>query len=113
MLRLVVENGGYLCTAGSEKAKAHKTTREVVAEIDLPDGAKLLRGKTWQEIGHLDGRVGMMASPVFIGTGFDPMDGGSNRAKIEWLVEADPGTKITLGARQERSGRVSTTVVCE
>ena len=113
MIRLVVENGGYLSTAGSEKAKEHKTTREVVAEIDLPTGAKLLRGKPWEEVGHLDGRVGMMASPAFIGTGFDPMDGGSNRAKIEWLVEAAPGTKINVTARQERSGRVTATVVCE
>jgi len=113
MVRLVVENGGYLSTAGSEKAKDHKVVREVVAEIDLPDGAKLMRGKSWEEIGHLDGRVGMMASPVFIGTGFDPMDGGSNRAKIEWLVEAAPGTKIDVTARQERSGKVTATVTCE
>lgn len=113
MVRMVVENVGYLSTAGSEKAKAHKVTREVVAEIKLPDGAKLLRGKSWEEVGHLDGRVGMMASPVFIGTGFDPMDGGSNRAKIEWLVEAAPGTKIEVTARQERSGKVTETVICE
>ena len=55
----------------------------------------------------------MLASPIFIGTGFDPMDSGSSRAKIEWLLEAKPGARIKLTARQERSGRVSATVVCE
>ena len=55
----------------------------------------------------------MMASPIFMGTGFDSMDGDSNRVKIDWLVEAPPGTRVNVSARQERSGKVSATVVCE
>ncbi|MEH6634562.1 MAG: M14 family metallopeptidase [Halioglobus sp.] len=113
IIRLVVENVGYLSTAGSDKAKENKVTREVVAEIELPDSATLLRGKSRQEVGHLSGRVGMMASPVFMSTGFDPMDGDSNRVKIEWLVEAPPGTRVNVSARQARSGKVSATIVCE
>ena len=112
LVRLVVENDGYLSTAGSDKAKANETTREVVAEIHLPETAALLRGKAWEELGHLEGRVAMMASPVFMATGFDAMDGRSSRAKVEWLVEAEPGTRLNVKARQERSGMVEATVIC-
>jgi murein tripeptide amidase MpaA len=112
LIRLVVENGGYLSTAGSEMATENGVSREVVAEIELPENAKLLRGKTWQEVGHLPGRVSMMASPVFMGTGFDAMDGRSCRASMEWLIEAAPGTTINLTARQERSGKLQQTITC-
>jgi hypothetical protein len=54
----------------------------------------------------------MMASPVFMATGFDAMDGRSSRAKVEWLVEAEPGTRLNVKARQERSGMVEATVIC-
>jgi hypothetical protein len=112
LIRLVVENGGYLSTAGSEMARQNGVSREVVAEIDLPENANLLRGKRWQEIGHLPGRVGMTASPVFMGTGFDAMDGKSSRATMEWLVEAAPGTTVHVTARQERSGRLGQSITC-
>jgi hypothetical protein len=112
LIRLVVENGGYLSTAGSEMATENGVSREVVAEIELPENAKLLRGKTWQKVGHLPGRVSMMASPVFMGTGFDAMDGRSCRASMEWLIEAAPGTTINLTARQERSGKLQQTITC-
>ena len=112
LIRLVVENGGYLSTAGSDMATENGVSREVVAEIELPENAKLLRGKSWQEVGHLPGRVSMMASPVFMGTGFDAMDGRSCRASMEWLIEAAPGTTINVTARQERSGRLQQTITC-
>ena len=111
LIRLVVENSGYLSTAGSDKAIENKTARQIVAEIDVPDSATLLRGKTREEIGHLDGRVGMMASPVFLGTGFDATDGKDSRACIEWLIEGAPGTSIDLTAWQARSGKVNASVV--
>ncbi len=110
LLRLVVENSGYLSTAGSDKATENKVSREIVAEIGLPASAELVRGKSRQEIGHLEGRVGMMASPVFLGTGFDATDGKDSRARAEWLVKAAPGTEIELSARQARSGTVKALV---
>lgn len=111
LVRLVVENSGYLSTAGSDKARDNGVVREIVARIELPESATLLRGRSWEEIGHLDGRVGMMASPVFMGTGFDASDGRDTRACVEWLVEAPPGTSIELSAEQERSGRVTASVL--
>ena len=107
LVRLVVANSGYLSTAGSEKALENAVVRPIVAEIALPAPAKLLRGKSREEIGHLDGRVGMMASPVFLGTGFDATDGKNSRACVEWLVKAQAGTHVDLTARQERSGTVT------
>ncbi len=113
LVRMVAENTGYLPTSGSEMAKKAKVAREVVAEIELPKGATLLRGKRWEEVGHLTGRNAMIALPVFIGTGFDPSDGASDRVKYEWLVEAPAGTSVTVRARQDRSGSVEAIVVCE
>ena len=52
LLRLVVENSGYLSTAGSDKATENKVSREIVAEIGLPASAELLRGKSREEIGQ-------------------------------------------------------------
>ncbi len=112
LVRLVVENTGYLPTNGSEVAKTAKVVREVVAEIDLPDGATLIQGKPWAEIGHLSGRNAMIALPIFIGTGFDPGDDSADRVKYEWIVNAPPGTKLTLRARGDRAGSVEATVVC-
>jgi len=111
LVRLVVENSGYLSTAGSDKAIENKVAREIVAEIDVPGSATLLSGKTREEIGHLDGRVAMTASPVFLGTGFDASDGKDSRACAEWLVEGAPGTRIDLTAWQARSGKVYASVV--
>jgi hypothetical protein len=111
LIRLVVENSGYLSTAGSDKALENGVTREIVAEIELPESATLLRGKTREGLGHLGGRVGMMATPVFLGTGFDATDGKDSRACVEWLVEAPPGTSVGLSARQERSGKVTACVL--
>lgn len=113
LVRLVAENGGYLPSYGSEMAREAKMSREVVAEIDLPDGATLVRGSKWAEIGHLSGRNNMIALPVFIGTGFDPSDAGSDRFKHEWLVKCAPGTALTLRARHDKSGTVETTVICD
>lgn len=113
LVSLTVENSGYLPTYGSPIAKDHMITRDMVVEIDLPDGAKLTRGRPWQEVPHLDGRVGMMSSPVFVGTGFDPKDGSASRAKAEWIIEAPKGTKLIVSARTERAGKVSATVTCD
>jgi len=113
LVSLVVENSGYLPTYGSPIAKDHMIARDMVVEIDLSDGAKLKRGKPWAEVPHLDGRVGMMSSPVFVGTGFDPKDGSASRAKAEWIVEAPKGTKLTVSAHAERAGKVSAALVCE
>jgi len=113
LVSLTVENSGYLPTYGSALAKDHMITRDMVVEIDLPEGAKLVRGKPWQEVGHLDGRVGMMSSPVFVGTGFDPKDGSASRARAEWLIEAPKGAAVTVSARQERSGKVSAKLICK
>lgn len=113
LVSLTVENSGYLPTYGSPIAKDHKVTRDMVVEIDLPEGAKLVQGRPWEEKGHLEGRVGMMSSPIFVGTGFDPTDGMASRAKCEWVIEAPKGTEVSVSARQERSGKVSATLKCE
>lgn len=113
LVRLVAENTGYLPTSGSEVGRTSKVAREVVAEIELPKNAKLLQGKPWEEVGHLPGRNNMLALPVFIGTGFDPSDGGADRFKHEWLVEAPAGTEVVVRARCARAGSVEAKLVLD
>ena len=105
-IRLVVENRGWLPTYVSKKALERKVSRGVLVEIKLPKGAKLLSGKEREEAGELAGRDQLPASFVFE-SGY----GTSDRLKIEWMVKAKKGTKVTLSARHERAGKIHTSVL--
>ncbi len=106
LIRLVVNNTGWLPTYVTKKAIERKVVRAVVAEIELPEGAKLEQGKPRLEIGQLEGRAYKPPSPY--GWASDPT---SERAKAEWVVSAAPGAVIKLTARHERAGLVRAEVV--
>jgi murein tripeptide amidase MpaA len=99
LVRLVVDNTGWLPTYVTKRAVERKVVREVVAEIVLPEGAALEQGKRRVEIGQLEGRAYKPSSPY--GWAADPT---AERAKAEWVVRAPAGTKLTLIARHERAG---------
>ena len=101
LVRLVVDNTGWLPTYISKKALEKKAVRPLVAEITLPAGATLESGKIRQEIGQLEGRAYKSASPY--GWTADPT---SERAKIQWVIRANPGETVQLIARHERAGIV-------
>ena len=57
LIRLVVENSGWLPTSVTEQAVQRKAVRPLEAEITLPDGGKVIGGERKVELGQLDGRV--------------------------------------------------------
>ena len=101
LVRLVVDNTGWLPTNISKKALERKVVRGVVAEIELPEGASLESGKARVELGQLEGRAMKGSSPSTWSA--DPT---TERAKTEWIVRAAPGSTVKLTARHERAGTV-------
>jgi Zinc carboxypeptidase len=101
LVRLVVENTGWLPTSVSEKAVDRKAVRPLEAEITLPEGGKLHGGEMKVELGQLDGRVHRRSLIWWATT-----DATSDRAKAEWVVEAPAGSVVQVEARHQRAGTV-------
>lgn len=99
-IRLVVENSGWLPTNVTQKAVDMKVVREVEADISLPEGARLVSGRPKMMLGQLAGRD---HKSVYYYTNTDAT---RERAKAEWVVEAPPGTEITVTAVHPRAGTV-------
>jgi len=99
-VRLVVQNEGWLSTYVTKKALERKVTRGVIAEIQLPKGAKLVSGKEREELGELEGRA---YKDAFVS---ESSEGTSDRVKAEWVVKAKRGSKVKLIAKHERGGVV-------
>lgn len=106
---LAVQNTGWLPTYTTQVALKNKAVRGVVAEIELPENARLETGKLREELGHLEGRVhiGPTAHPRSIG---QPT---SDRLKTEWVIHAPAGGTVQLMARHDRAGLVRVVVQLE
>jgi murein tripeptide amidase MpaA len=100
-INLVVENTGFLPTYTSMQGKKRKAIRPVRAEIELPREALLINGKRRVELGHLEGRSNKMDVSIYSTT---PTD---NRARVEWVVKASPGTVIYVKVTSERAGGIT------
>jgi murein tripeptide amidase MpaA len=98
-VRLVVQNTGWLPTYVTKKAVEKKVVRDVVCEIELPEGAELVTGEVREEIGQLEGRAYKPSAPSVWDV--DPTD---DRAKVEWAVRAPKGSTVRLVARHARAG---------
>jgi hypothetical protein len=101
LVRLVVDNVGWLPTYISKKALEKKAVRPLVAEITLPAGATLESGKMRAEFGQLEGRAYKSVAPYGWAA-----DTTAERVKMQWVVRANPGEKLQLTARHERAGIV-------
>ncbi|MCL2497006.1 MAG: M14 family metallopeptidase [Symbiobacteriaceae bacterium] len=77
-----IVNGGYLNTAGTALATRIRVTKPVEACI-CGDGVTVIQGKAKLEMGHMAGRT---------------------EKKAEWVIQAAPGTEVTITAQGERSG---------
>ena len=75
--------------------------RPLEAEITLPDGGKVIGGERKVELGQLDGRVNRRSLLWWASN-----DATSDRAKVEWVVEAPAGSTATVEARHQRAGTV-------
>ncbi|MGB7337762.1 MAG: M14 family metallopeptidase [Phototrophicaceae bacterium] len=105
-VRMVVQNTGWLPSYISKQALEKKVVRGVIAEIDLPDTATLKTGKQREMLSQLEGRNGTASSA----TPWSISPSTSDRVKVEWIVHAPDGGEITLTARHDRAGKVSTTI---
>jgi murein tripeptide amidase MpaA len=100
LIRLVVENTGWLPSYVTKKALEKKVSRGVICEIELPGGATLKSGKLREEFTQLEGRAYKSAQ-------VDPFEGGTDdRLKVEWVVNAPAGGTVKLVARHDRAGVV-------
>jgi hypothetical protein len=97
----VVENTGWLPTSVSEKAVERKAVRPLEAEITLPEDAKVIGGERKVELGQLGGWVHRRSLLWWASN-----DATSDRAKVEWVVEAPAGSSVTVEARHQRAGTV-------
>ncbi|MBA3506997.1 MAG: carboxypeptidase [Betaproteobacteria bacterium] len=99
---LVVQNTGWLPSYVSKRALERKVVRGVIAEIGLPEGAKLVQGKARSDAGQLEGKAykhtGVSFWPDYLVT--------DDRVKIEWVITGKPGDAVNLVARHERAGTV-------
>ena len=102
-VRLVVQNSGWLPSYVSKHGLACKQTRGVLAEVHLPQSARLLTGKTRTSLGELEGWAHIETGISFWGQ----REPTADRAFAEWIVAAPAGTSVELAAWHERAGRIS------
>jgi Zinc carboxypeptidase len=100
-LRLVLHNTGWLPTYVSKKALDRKSVRPLEIDLVLPEGARLAAGEVKTEAGQLEGRVDKRSTMWWWSD-----DATSDRAKLEWVVEAPAGGTVGIEARHQRAGVV-------
>jgi hypothetical protein len=110
LVRVAVENDGWLPTNVTEKAKQKKLVEPVHARLALPDGARLVSGTERVDLGQLVGRSRAR-------TMLDDFGGGSDvthdRAKAEWYVDAVAGTELEVTVAHPRAGVVRVIVTLD
>lgn len=92
----------------SQQSKSRKASRPVRVELELPYGAVITSGKHREEFGYLEGR----SNKLEVGANFaeSPTD---NRARLEWVIQAASGTKITIKILSEHAGIISREVILQ
>jgi murein tripeptide amidase MpaA len=109
LVRVAVENDGWMPTNVTEKAKEKKLVEPVHARIGLTDGVRLVSGTERVELGQLVGRSRARTMLADFGGGSDPT---CDRAKAEWYVEASEGSSrsVEITVAHARAGVVRVTV---
>jgi murein tripeptide amidase MpaA len=105
-VRVVVENDAWLPTNVTQRAIDRKLVREVEAVITLPSNAKLARGNPLVALGQLSGRSRVT---TMVGDFGATTDGTPDRGVAEWIVEADPGSRVDVVVSHPRAGTVRAT----
>jgi hypothetical protein len=107
-INLVVENTGFLPTYTSQQSKSRQASRPVRVELEWPEGVVLTSGKRRETIGHLEGR----SNKLDVG-GMNTESPTDNRARLEWVIQALPGTRIVLKILSERAGVITRELTLE
>ena len=104
-IRLILQNTGWLPSYVSKMATKRNLLRGVLAEIELPDGARLVSGKVREELGELEGWA-----YLHTGISFWPTKNvTADRVHVDWVVQGKAGSTVRLKAWHERAGLVETT----
>ena len=82
------------------RARAVDLVRPIVAELT---GATVVGGPARQRLGQLEGRAALRFR--------ESHDGTPDRALVTWIVEAAPGTEVTVTARHDRAGQITRALV--
>src|SRR5438552_2159827 len=101
LVRLVLQNSGWLPTNVTEKAVERKAVRPLEVELTLPEGAELVSGELKVEAGQLQGRV-HKRSALWWGTD----DSTGDLTKLEWVIRAPAGGELGIEARHQRAGTI-------
>jgi hypothetical protein len=86
--------------------------RGVIFEIHIPEGSadiRLIGGKPRVEGPQLEGHAPKTSLNAFLPS----RDVTGDRAVVEWVVRAPPGTRLTLSAHADRAGTVRAEVVLD
>ena len=106
-VRLIVENTGWLPTNGSQKALDQRSVGEVVANVELPAGARLLEGHARRSLGQLEGRSAQRSTATWWGYSA----GTPDRAVADWIVTAPAGARVSVTASHDRAGTARADVI--
>jgi murein tripeptide amidase MpaA len=101
LLRLVLQNSGWLPTNVTEKAVDRDAVRSVEVELDLPDAVRLVGGERKTEAGQLKGRADKRST-----TWWGNDESTNDLLKLEWVLEAPENTEIGIEARHPRAGKI-------
>jgi hypothetical protein len=93
-----IANTGWLPTDVSARARKHDMVLPLTATV-AGDGVTVVGGPARLQLGQLDGRSALRFT--------DGHDGTPDRVLATWVVEADPGTSLTVDVRHPRAGRVT------
>ena len=102
-VRMAVGNAGYLPSYVTKRALERKVARGTVFELTLPEGATLMQGKSRVVGAQLEGHAPKGSLQAFLPN----REITGDRAVAQWLVQAAPGTVLTLKATADRAGSVT------
>jgi len=106
-VELGLANTGWLPTYVSARAKKDDLVLPITAELTASEGVELavVGGPARFRLGQLEGRSTMRFSSA--------NDGTPDRALASWVVHAAAGTVVTLTARHQRAGAVTSEAVLQ
>jgi hypothetical protein len=108
LVRIVLQNSGWLPTSVTEKAVERQAVRPIEVELEVPDDARVVGGDVKTETGQLRGRADKRST-----TWWANDESTGDLAKLEWVVEAPPGTPVGIEARHTRAGTVRRRITLE
>jgi hypothetical protein len=108
-VRMAVANAGYLPSYVTRRARERQVIRGTIFEIELPEGATLVTGKTRETCDPLEGHAPTNSLQAFLPN----RDLTGDRALQEWIVRAPRGAQVRVTVRADRAGAVSATIPLE